>query len=296
MAAASRYELVRYQEGVDLRRDGKLYGMSGKTLYRAHWMSKRADPIILVDMDEFIAQHEAYFYRQLNSHEHIVHTFGYVENDLNRTIFVQDFAQRGDLANLLMDSCKDLSQTILVEMFAQIANGMSYMASKSMVHADLGCRNILVYRIDTATPRKTLVKITDFGLSRALDNPSCVNRDTFILPIRYCAPEILRFNQLPSYTEQSDVYSMGVLMWEALSNGEMPYSSIASEQAVQDMKLGDEKLPRPSVCDNQLWILMKRCWSMRPHQRINFEQMEDDLSRITITEATMSRLQVFSHQ
>lgn len=296
MATASACELVRYQEGVDLARDERLCGMSGKTLHRARWLSTRKDPILIVDMDESIARHEAYFFRQLNGHEHIVRTFGYVENTLNRTIFVQDFASRGDLANLLMDNCKDLSQTILVEMFAQVANGMSFMASKSIVHGDLGCRNILVYRIDTATPARTLVKITDFGLSRALDNPSYANRDSTIVPNRYCAPEILRSNQLVSYTEKSDVYSMGVLMWEALSHGEMPYSSIASEETVSEMKLDDQKLPRPLDCDNQLWILMKKCWPMQLQQRINFEGMKDCLSRITISEAAQNRLHVYSHQ
>ena len=296
MAAAPVCELVRYQEGVDLVRGERLYGMSGKTLHRARWLSKRKDPILIVDMDESIARHEAYFFLQLNGHEHIVHTFGYVENTLNRTIFVQDFAPRGDLANLFMDNCKDLSQTILVEMFTQLANGMSFVTSKSIVHGDLGCRNILVYRIDTVTPTRTLVKITDFGQSRALDNPSYANRDSTIVPSRYCAPEILRSNQLLSYTEKSDVYSMGVLMWEALSHGEMPYSSITSEETVCEMKLDDIRLPRPFGCDNQLWILMKKCWPIQWQERINFQEMKDYLSRITISEAAQNRLQVYSHQ
>ena len=45
-------------------------------------------------------------------------TLGYVENDSNLTIFVQEYARQGDLADLLMDNQFNISQLILIEMFS----------------------------------------------------------------------------------------------------------------------------------------------------------------------------------
>jgi serine/threonine protein kinase len=125
-----------------------------------------------------------------------------------------------------MDNRFQFTQQILVPMFAQIADAMSHVASKRIVHGDLGCRNVLVSHVDTSDPRKSLVKITDFGLARWIDRPP-TNEDKTIVPIRYCAPEILRNNHHGSFSEKSDIYSMGVLMWEALSNSEVPYAGVA---------------------------------------------------------------------
>lgn len=296
MTIPSKLPLEKYQYGIDVQKTRQLYGMSGKVLYFGRWISRRTDSIIIVEMNESIAKHEAFFYRELNGHDHIIQTLGYVENNLRSTIFVQEYAQRGDLANLMMNNEIRMSQRLLMEIFSQITDAMSYVASKSIVHGDLGCRNILVYRIDSSNPKNTLVKLTDFGLSRVLHHPEMVNEDSSIIPIRYCAPEILQDNNPSNYSEKSDIYSMGVFMWEALSNGEMPYSAIASDDDVQRKKLQDERLNRPVICDRQLWILMETCWAFQPDQRINFEQMKEQLADINIIELTDSRLSISTYQ
>lgn len=284
MVVKPKLELERYQYGVDVRKRQQLYGMSGKILSLGQWISHSNENVIIVEMTEEIAQHEAYFYRALNGHNHIIHTFGYVENNLNLTIYVQEYALHSDLANYFFDNETNLSQKILIEIFSQISDAMSYIASKSIVHADLGCRNVLVYKIDRNQPKETLVKLTDFGLARRLDQSTFITENASMIPKRYCAPEIFAVDNSRNYSEKSDVYSMGVLMWEALSNGEMPYSSIADDDVVRDKKLNNERLPRPTICDQELWILMGKCWNFRESERLNFEQIKEKLSEIQISD------------
>jgi serine/threonine protein kinase len=57
-------------------------------------------------------------------------------------------------------------------MFLQIADAMTYVASKGIVHGDLGCRNVLVFQLDPSESRNNLVKLTDFGLARWINQPS----------------------------------------------------------------------------------------------------------------------------
>jgi serine/threonine protein kinase len=190
MAVLSKNELdagnlQKYQYGIDVRKGHQLYGMSGKMIYFGKWKSKRADRIIIVEMDEIISEREARFYLAVNGHNNIIRTLGYVENDLNLTIFIQDYAEYNDLASVLMDNEFNITQPILKEMFLQIADAMSYVASKRIIHGDLGCRNVLVFQVDPSEPKNNLVKITDFGLARWFDQAPA-KEDPDVIPIRFC--------------------------------------------------------------------------------------------------------------
>ena len=123
------------------------------------------------------------------------------------------------------------------------------------------------------------MKITDFRLARSLNDST---HDASTLPVskRHCALEILRCNIASNYTEKSDIYSMGVLMWEAVSNSEIPYSHIADENAVVRIKLQGVKLERPKNCDDQMWTLMNQCWNDKSDLRPNFNELNACLSMI----------------
>ena len=295
MAILSKYELEKYHFGTDVRRFNQLYGMSGKIIYRGEWISRRKDPIIIVEMNESIAEREARFYLEVNEHQNIIRTLGYVENTSNLTIFIQEFAQLNDLASVLMDNQLKINLTMFMEMFLQMSDAMSYVASKRIVHEDLGCRNVLVFNVDQAEPTNILVKLTDFGLARWIDSPPS-REDKSVIPIRYCAPEILRDNRHSTYSEKSDVYSMGVLFWEALSNSEIPYSSIADDNMVKQAKLDNQKLEKPHECDRRLWKLMKDCWHDDPRQRPNFEQIKERLMQTEVSDDTTFRSSLSLHK
>ena len=289
-----RYNLHKYQFGTDVRKKEQLYGMSGKIIYNGKWISRGRDPIIIVEMNEVITEREARFYLEVNDHNNVIRTLGYIENTSNLTILIQDFAEHTDLANVLMDNKFSFTQSVLKEMFVQVASAMSYVASKKIVHGDLGCRNVLVFRVDPSEPRNNLVKVTDFGLARWMDGAP-PGGDT-IVPIRYCAPEILRNNRHSSYSEKSDVYSMGVLIWEALSNSEIPYSSIADDDKVREKKLNNENLSQPIVCDYHLWGLMSNCWKRDPQERPGFAEINNRLMNMKISKVVHGSKADSSHR
>jgi hypothetical protein len=87
--------------------------MFGKIIYYGKWKSKSADRIIIVEMNEAIAEREAFFYLEVNSHKNIIQRLGYIENCLNLTIFIQDYAEHNDLGSVLMDNQFNITQPIL---------------------------------------------------------------------------------------------------------------------------------------------------------------------------------------
>ena len=79
----------------------------------------------------------------------------------------------------------DLNQheTVLWKIFEQICDAMICLADNGIVHGDLACRNVLVFQSDSTEPKKNLVKLTDFGLTREstlysiVDSSAHVNND-----------------------------------------------------------------------------------------------------------------------
>jgi hypothetical protein len=89
---------------------------------------------------------------------------------------------------------------------------------------------------------------------------------------------------------------MGVLIWEALSNSEIPYSSIAEDNKVDEKKRNGEKLPRPSKCDRQLWVLMNSCWHKDSDERPTFEDIKNQLLDMKISEVPHDLITASSHK
>jgi serine/threonine protein kinase len=59
----------------------------------------------------------------------------------------------------------ELNENVLIQMFLQIIDAMIFLAYNHVVHGDLACRNVLVFRFDETNIINNVVKVTDFGLN-----------------------------------------------------------------------------------------------------------------------------------
>lgn len=94
--------------------------------------------------------------------------------------------------------------------------------------------------------------------------------------VRYAAPEVIEHNNI-SATMHSDTYSFAMLILECITE-EVPFSYITRDAAVIHARINKKQFPpRPDGQDgkycvsNELWDLMKRCWSFKPDQRPTME-------------------------
>lgn len=265
-----------------------LFQAHGKTVWEAEWIGKNGPPICLMKINGVKALKEASFYEKMTRHPHIVKTYGIVDEPADVTshsiMLLQEYASEGNLFELLQEQSSVPDSNILCEMFVQISDAMVFLAHNQIVHGDLACRNVLVFRYDANESKNNLVKLTDFGLSRGSSMYAPVGTTSTttltIVPIRYAAPEVLsNSNNRNSYTEKSDVFSMGVLMWEGYSKGEMPWSNIETDHEVTQKVINGERLQQPSKCNDRMWSIVLKCMSQQPNDRLSFNELKRQLLR-----------------
>jgi serine/threonine protein kinase len=256
---------------VDVKIGNRLAGKFGKEYYEAEWIPRKDRSILFLIMNDETAKHEVPFYQQCH-HAHIVQTFGLVRNNPRLTTLVQERALHGNLQTLLQNNQFQPSSSVLVKIFLQIIDAMTYLVDQMIIHGDLRCENVLVFQMHSSKPKKNLVKLTNFNLARRND-PSFVDTRRIEIPVQYCAPELLQNTDQLHYSELSDVYSMGTLMWEAYSKRSIPYRSSMND---------GERLLQPTGCDDQIWNIIQDCWHNEPQLRFNFREMHTLLSNISI--------------
>ncbi|XP_041321006.1 tyrosine-protein kinase Fes/Fps isoform X2 [Pyrgilauda ruficollis] len=183
---------------------------------------------------------------------------------------VMELVQGGDFLTFLRSEGPHLRVKELVKMTENAAAGMEYLESKHCIHRDLAARNCLV------TERNTL-KISDFGMSREEEDGIYASTGGMKqIPVKWTAPEALNYGR---YSSESDVWSFGILLWEAFSLGAIPYANLSNQQTREAVEHG-MRLDPPEQCPEEVYQLMQRCWEYDPHKRPSFSTIHQDLIAI----------------
>ncbi|ODN05514.1 Tyrosine-protein kinase PR2 [Orchesella cincta] len=203
-------------------------------------------------------------------HEHVVRLYGVVL-DTAALMLVTELAPLRSLLECLKEPSMrpNLSVMTLSDFAVQICDGMQYLESKRLIHRDLAARNILVFS-------RNKVKISDFGLSRALGVGKDYYQTNFNvnlkLPIAWCAPECINFLR---FTSASDVWAFGVTLWEMYSYGFQPWAALTGQQILDAIDEPNyQRLERPECCPYEIyfWVMLK-CWQHEPQNRPTFSQL-----------------------
>lgn len=182
-------------------------------------------------------------------------------------LIVLEYVTYGDLRAVLKACRVKGIPVTLAEMLwiaTQIAAGMEHLVQRKCIHRDLAARNVLLGHYCT-------VKITDFGLSRQLEEDSDYYRSVnhHILPIKWMAPECLDGRV---FTTANDIWAYGVVLWEVTSLAKTPFKRETTASVLQKIRDG-ERLPQPRDCPDSLYAIMKTCWNLDQKLRPSFETL-----------------------
>ncbi|CAB4416048.1 unnamed protein product [Rhizophagus irregularis] len=193
-------------------------------------------------------------YRNSNTCSEIVRCHGISQNPKSKEyIMVLEYCACGDLRKYLIENFADLNWSKCLDHLLDIARGLNTIHSEGLMHGDIHSGNLLI-DVNYAT-------IGDLGLCRPA-NSSVSKKDVCgVMP--YMAPELLRDKP---YTQASDIYSFGIIMWE-LSSGHRPFPNIPHDlDLVFQICYGS----RPEIVEGTPECykeLMQQCWHKNPNER-----------------------------
>lgn len=201
------------------------------------------------------------------SHPNIVEVYD-VGEDTGNYYIVMEYIEGKHLKQLLKRR-GSLTLREVIDIMLQITDGIGAAHESYIIHRDIKPQNIMILE-------NGLVKITDFGIAMALNGTQLTQTNSVMGSVHYLPPEQASGK---GSTIQSDVYSMGILMYELLS-GTLPYKGDnAVEIALKHLK---EPLPSlreldpdiPQAIEN---IILKSAAKNPQNRYADAREMNEDL-------------------
>eukprot|EP01088_Endostelium_zonatum_P018247 TRINITY_DN5782_c0_g1_i1.p1 TRINITY_DN5782_c0_g1~~TRINITY_DN5782_c0_g1_i1.p1 ORF type:complete len:1000 (-),score=161.96 TRINITY_DN5782_c0_g1_i1:26-3025(-) len=181
---------------------------------------------------------------------------------------VTEYLPMGDLLTFLRSNKNSFTMRNKMSLAFQIAAGMEHLHTEGVLHRDLAARNLLLH-IDASG---YVVKVSDFGLSKKGSVYSSLNG---FGPLKWMAPESLNPKK-KIFTPKSDVWSFGVVVWEILTNGRIPWEGLDPMEAAWKI-LNGEKLQIQQDTPEKFRQVIYSCWDHDCDKRPSFKQLSGDL-------------------
>lgn len=222
----------------------------------------------LANDDKFVRrfQREALSASSL-SHPNIVEMYD-VGEDEGGYYIVMEYVD-GKTLKQILKAREKLSITEVIDIMLQVADGMAHAHDAYIIHRDIKPQNIMMLS-------NGVIKITDFGVSTALNSTQLTQTNSVMGTVHYLPPE--QANGKGS-TIKSDIYSMGIMMYELLA-GKLPYKGeSAVEIALKHLKepLPSIKKEIPSIPQSLENVILKATAKNPKNRYKDARQMHEDI-------------------
>ncbi|KAF9976760.1 hypothetical protein BGZ73_007895 [Actinomortierella ambigua] len=204
--------------------------------------------------------------------KHIIQFYGTTFDENDMLVLAMEYAAGGSLHGAINGGEWVRDWPTKIRIAQEMVRGISYIHHKQIIHRDLKSLNVLL------TSRME-VKLADFGLatvkthsaSRVSSNSThghLANANSGLAlkgTLRWMAPEL--FDKQPKYSTKSDMYGLGMVMWEMAANCTMPFRNLLDNAAVVVLVTRGEREDLPQDTPDEYRQTVERCWDMDPAKR-----------------------------
>jgi serine/threonine protein kinase len=235
------------------------------------WDTQRGVPLAMKVLRDDLAEDIVFmlrFEREAHNltklqHPNIVRCYG-LEREGRTAFMLMDYIEGGTLRSEIFDAHAPLALQRILAIMQPVCSALYYAHQMGMVHCDVKSANIMIHKNGT-------VYLTDFGIARGMDagTSTMVGMGT----PAYMAPELIK-GQDP--TAQTDIYALGIVLYEMLTGGERPFTgeraTITGTTAEKVRWEHVQMPPKPMLKYNarvnaQLEGVVQRCLKKNAHDR-----------------------------
>ncbi|CAB4375543.1 unnamed protein product [Rhizophagus irregularis] len=246
-----------FNEFSNLENIDKIIHNTYGTLKKANWENRKII-VVLKNLNnskisesefiEFVAKLKVF--RKID-HSNINHFFGLTRDSNGNYFSVLQYANEGNLRDYLKIKFSTLRWSDKLQIALDITRGLMYLHSEKIVHGNLHACNVLV--------NNGIVMITDL---RILKQTAVVTSEKIV----YVEPQYLR-NPRYELNMKSDIYSLGVLLWE-LSSGHPPFFDYTQKafdlDHIKNKLLNGEREEPVANTPSEYLQLYQKCWQVDP--------------------------------
>ncbi|CAI2179071.1 11925_t:CDS:2 [Funneliformis geosporum] len=201
-------------------------------------------------------------HRKVSFHENIIQLYGITMEEPNVYSLVLEYADSDTLKAYLIKHSSELNWDDKFRLALQLSSAVECLHDENIIHRDLHAQNILVHQ--------KKIKLADFGLSRKITEDSSSESKIFgVIP--YVDPKCLNDKSCKK-DKKSDVYSVGVLMWQ-ISSGRSPfyYDNYDGGLIINIIRgQREEIIPGTPIKYSNLY---EECWKNEPNVRPNIREV-----------------------
>lgn len=194
---------------------------------------------------------------------------------------VTEYCPRGSLQDILENDSINLDWMFRYSLINDLVKGMAFLHNSIISsHGSLKSSNCVV-------DSRFVLKITDYGLASFRSTAEPDDSHALYAKKLWTAPELLSGNPLPTTgMQKADVYSFAIILQEiALRSGPFYLEGLdlSPKEIVQKVRNGQRPYFRPSIdrtqLNEELVLLMERCWAQDPTERPDFGQIKGFIRR-----------------
>lgn len=216
--------------------------------------------------------------------KNIVKLVGYdLDHARNQYALLMEYMALGPLHKLLRDPAQQIDPYLIYQIAANVLNGLVFLHENGHFHRNLKTSSILLdYNWQAKLSKLSLAHVSDMTTMLQIQLPAkqdgASKSDIMeCKPKAYWAPEV-HDEGLKYATAESDVYSLGMVLWEMISR-RPPYFG-RRELEIADHVCEGKREDMPAELDERLHALkpiIKSCWAQKPEDRSSSANVCDDL-------------------